>query len=176
VKKPRKPICGERRKVCDESTGASVMVQPFPTEGVLFANLNLTKPELESRVGQLPGKVRSYKLISVSLGEEGLLQQEGSGPSYQGGCLTLCTCQRVFRAEKRTPKSGWTTGGWPGSPAPSSAGAPGCSTWRRRGGCTPPRQNCGRPCPASFGRPSQRGGIALATCTNSACLHVRGAG
>jgi hypothetical protein len=110
VKRPSKAVCGERRKPCEEPTGATGLVQPFPTEGVLFANLDLTKPELESRLGQLPGKVRSYKMTSVSV-DEGLLQQWGSGPNYQGGCLTLCTCAHKIRAEKRNPEE-WLHDWW----------------------------------------------------------------
>jgi hypothetical protein len=50
-------------------------------------------------------------MISVSLDDEGLLQQEGSGPNFQGDRLTQCTCQRIIRAEKKNPKE-WLDGWW----------------------------------------------------------------
>ena len=59
--------------------GATAAVQLFPTEGPLFGKLNLSKPELQRLIGGLGGKARSYKMISVSPDEAGLLQQEGQG-------------------------------------------------------------------------------------------------
>ncbi|HKI35736.1 MAG TPA: hypothetical protein VKA46_28025 [Gemmataceae bacterium] len=106
--RPAKPTdkvtCGERRKCVPDDAGAMALVQPFPTEGQLFDNLDWPKPELERLIGGLPGKVRSYKMISVWPDEIGLLQQRGSGPNYQGGCLTLCTCRHEIRAEKTNPQ------------------------------------------------------------------------
>ncbi len=112
--RPGKPTvpCGELRKCVPDDTGATALVQPFPTEGQLFDNLDLSKADLEERrIGWLPGKVRSYKMTSVALDEAELLQQEGSGPNYQGGCLTLCTCQCVFRAEKKNSEE-WLDDWW----------------------------------------------------------------
>jgi hypothetical protein len=105
-----KPDCGNVRKPCDGSARTDGQVQPFPTEGELFNNLDITKTRLERRIGRLPGKIRSYKMTSVSV-EEGLLQQSGSGPNYQGGRLTLCTCAHKIRAEKRNPKE-WLHDWW----------------------------------------------------------------
>jgi hypothetical protein len=93
--------CRQQRDCTPDIPAAVSHFQPFPTEGPLFHNLDLQKPELQRRIGHLPGKVRSYKMTSVGLNESGLLQQEGSGPNFQGGYLTLCTCQFIFRAEKR---------------------------------------------------------------------------
>jgi hypothetical protein len=104
-------VCGERRICGQDDAGETATVQPFPAEGALFDNLDLSKAALERRVADLPGKVRSYKMISVSRDETGALQQEGSGPNFQGGCLTLCTCQCVFRAEKRNPDE-WLDDWW----------------------------------------------------------------
>jgi hypothetical protein len=90
-------VCGERR-----SCGAddAEPVQPFPTEGELTGNLDLCKPELRSRIGGHPGRVRSYKMISVYINNQGRLEHYGSGPNFQGGCLTLCTCAHQIRTEK----------------------------------------------------------------------------
>lgn len=108
--KSQASVCGDR-SACDRVEHDVATIQPFPTHGELFDNLDLSKTALARRVADLPGKVRSYKMISVSRGETGALQQEGSGPNFQGGCLTLCTCQCVFRAEKRNPDE-WLDGWW----------------------------------------------------------------
>src|SRR2546423_932525 len=50
----KKPDCGERRSCVPDDAQA---VQPFPTEGVLFDNLDLRKPELNERIGGHPGAV-----------------------------------------------------------------------------------------------------------------------
>lgn len=83
--------------------------QHFPTEGVLFGNMDLRKPKLNDCIGGLPGTVRSYKMTSVDPDEDGLHRHYGSGPNFQGGCLTLCTCAHQIRAEKKH------TGEWEGS-------------------------------------------------------------
>src|SRR5207244_9200237 len=35
------------------------------------------------------------------------LQQTGSGPNFQGGCLTLCTCKGQMRSGLRPPPTNW---------------------------------------------------------------------
>ncbi|WP_145233790.1 hypothetical protein [Urbifossiella limnaea] len=67
---------------------------------MLFDNMDLRMPELQSRIGGRPGKVRSYKMISVYVDDQGRLEHYGSGPNFQGGCLTLCTCAHQIRTEK----------------------------------------------------------------------------
>jgi hypothetical protein len=109
VKKPDPAVCGERRSCVPDDS--ALVVQPFPTEGELFDNLDLQKSDLEERIGEHPGKVRSYKMISITLDDEESLQQEGSGPNFQGGCLTLCTCAHQIRAEKTQPGE-WQEDWW----------------------------------------------------------------
>lgn len=79
------------------------MFQPFPTSGPLFDNLNKTQQELRATIGGASGgasgKVRSYKMTSVQL-RDGQFGQEGCGPNFQGGRLTLCTCMHRVRAER----------------------------------------------------------------------------
>lgn len=99
-------VCGERRSCVPDD---APVIQPFPTEGVLFDNLDLRKSDLENRIGDHPGKVRSYKMTTVCPDDRGQFEQYGSGPNFQGGCLTLCTCAHQIRAEKRNP------GDWNGS-------------------------------------------------------------
>ena len=98
AEKPEPVVCGERRLCVPDDAQT---VQPFPTEGVLFDNLDLRKPDLEDRIGKHLGTVRSYKMISVYPDDRDQLEQHGSGPNFQGGCLTLCTCAHQIRAEKK---------------------------------------------------------------------------
>src|SRR5713101_3442970 len=108
AKKPGPVDCGERRSCVPDD---APVVQPFPTEGVLFDNLDLRKPDLEERVGEHAGKVRSYKMISVYRDERGQFEQYGSGPNFQSGSLTLCTCRHEIRAEKTDPTE-WLEDWW----------------------------------------------------------------
>ena len=92
AEKPVKPICrppkptvpcGERRKCVPDYDGATALVQPFPTAGPLFGKLNLPKPELQRQIGGLGGKVRSYKMISVSLDERGCFSRKGQARTFK---------------------------------------------------------------------------------------------
>lgn len=76
--------------------------QPFPKHGdPLFKNLDLGKTELAERIPERSdcrfGRVYAYILTTVIL-DQGTLQQTGTGPNFQGGCLTLCTCKHRMRA------------------------------------------------------------------------------
>jgi hypothetical protein len=114
--RPTKPTnpCGGQQKCVTDDAWATARFQPFPSEGTLFNNLDLPKPELERLIGGLPGQVRSYKMISVWLDDIGQLRQYGSGPNFQGGYLTLCTCRHEIRAEKVNPQEwcGWWFAGF----------------------------------------------------------------
>jgi hypothetical protein len=90
--------CGKRPSCSPDDTAGT---QLFPTKGYLFDNLDLTKSDLERRIGHLTGQVRFYTLNSIKEDGAGLLQQTGSGPNFQGGELTLCTCVPHIRAEPR---------------------------------------------------------------------------
>jgi hypothetical protein len=100
-----KPVCRPSKKADKRPTCVpkdTTLFQPFPTEGVLFDNLDLRKSDLGDRIGGCPGKVRSYKMISVYQDDLGQFEHYGSGPNFQGGCLTLCTCAHQIRTEKKT--------------------------------------------------------------------------
>jgi hypothetical protein len=77
-------------------------VQPFPRDGVLATNLNLTYSQLAKRVGKASGAAYSYVVTSVgtSVGMDGKIrfEQHGSAPNFQGGRLTLCTCKHQMRS------------------------------------------------------------------------------
>lgn len=87
-------------KAIQNQLDKTVPFQPFPTTGPLFDNLDLSKTELAERIDRLPGGLHSYTMTSVWRDGIGLLEQRGSGPNYQGDCLTLCTCAHQIRAGK----------------------------------------------------------------------------
>lgn len=97
--KPFKQVCPPAKKP-----------QPFPTKGVF--NLDLRKADLEDRIGEHQGKVRSYKMTSIYLDDQGhQFEHWGSGPNFQGGLLTLCSCAHQIRAEKKDPNE-WLEDWW----------------------------------------------------------------
>ena len=75
-------------------------VQRFPTEGVLYRNANLPLLDLRSELRNVQDKARSYSVTSVTLrnSEPPSFEQTGSGPNFQGGVLTLCTCKHQMRS------------------------------------------------------------------------------
>lgn len=71
--------------------------QPFPKKGKLKANMNLSLSELKQRMNKSGGEqVRSYIVTTVDWKEDSLAQY-GSGPNFQGGLITLCTCKHMMR-------------------------------------------------------------------------------
>src|SRR5262245_52196061 len=107
------PHCGRRQR-CEPDNSREELAQPFPAEGLMCKNLDLTKPGLQRRIGEIPGQVRAYKMMSVDFDDQGQLQHWGSGPNFRGGCLTLCTCRHEIRAEKQDPNEwrGWWFAGF----------------------------------------------------------------
>ena len=76
-------------------------VQPFPTNGVLAENLNLTYSKLAKRIGKPREAAYSYivkSVESVNLDDRVCFEQHGSAPNFQGGRLTLCTCKHQMRS------------------------------------------------------------------------------
>jgi hypothetical protein len=71
--------------------------QPFPQEGKLFENSNLPLTALRQRTDSEQDVVYYYVIASVS-NEEGRFVQWGSGPNFQGGAITLCTCKHLMRS------------------------------------------------------------------------------
>lgn len=94
-----KPLPGTKNSPICYPFGSSY--QPFPTDGILSENMNLTKTEILANI-ETAGSLRggySYILSSVKFSpvHRGF-RQHGSGPNFQGGYLTLCTCKRRMRA------------------------------------------------------------------------------
>ena len=71
--------------------------QALPTTGKLAENLNMRPGELSERLDPFRSSaVYSYVVDTVQY-EEGLLYQTGSGPNFQGGLVTLCSCKHKMR-------------------------------------------------------------------------------
>jgi hypothetical protein len=83
--------------------------QAIPARGLLAENLNLTLPELAKRVCKAEGAAYSYVVRSIKMDTSGEhFEHYGSGPNFQGGLLTLCTCKHQMRTSL-------DCGGWAGT-------------------------------------------------------------
>ncbi len=77
----------------------SAPVQPFPVNGLLAKNLNLSYPQLSKRLRKRRCGAYSYVVKSVALNRNSCsFEHHGSAPNFQGGLLTLCTCKHQMRA------------------------------------------------------------------------------
>jgi hypothetical protein len=105
----RKGHCAFRKadKQCSSrSVRDNQMVQPFPSNGPLRRNLGLPLAGLKEKIKSDQNKVYSYVLMSVEIDHTyATFQQRGSGPNFQGGALTLCTCKHRMRAS--LPSDDW---------------------------------------------------------------------
>jgi len=70
--------------------------QQFPTTGVLSQRLDVGKARLTQMIECESDAVYGYVMSTVVL-ESGHLQQTGTGPNFQGGHITLCTCKHRMR-------------------------------------------------------------------------------
>jgi hypothetical protein len=78
--------------------------QPFPSDFRLDTSLE----ELRSLVVTSSAKAYSYVLTTVVFDERRTaFQQTGSGPNFQGGRLTLCTCKHQMRCGLPLPLKNW---------------------------------------------------------------------
>ena len=91
---------------CATSNGAETDFQPFPRTGRLKKALDLNLPTLRKRLTRETGDVHPYVVATIHY-ENGRFSQTGSGPNFQGGLITLCTCKHRMRS--------WhTSDEWPG--------------------------------------------------------------
>jgi hypothetical protein len=81
-----------------------MLYQPFPTTGVLFQHLDLNKSQLAGLTGGESDAVYAYIMSSVVLDGD-TLRQKGTGPNFQGGYITLCTCKHRMRTS--LPSDEW---------------------------------------------------------------------
>ena len=70
--------------------------QPFPSKGKLSDNSNLSLETLRGSLSSERTVVYRYVITSVH-NEGGRYLQRGSGPNFQGGMVTLCTCKHRMR-------------------------------------------------------------------------------
>lgn len=85
---------------CQPNNGIQ-MVQLFPNNGILARNIGLPLPKIKTTLGGRQGIAYSYIVRSVKFNRETTrFEQHGSGPNFQGGCLTLCTCKHRMRASR----------------------------------------------------------------------------
>jgi len=62
--------------------------------------MNLSLPSLRKAVGRVDGDVYCYVVATVVYDGE-RFRQPGSGPNFEGGCTTLCTCKHWMRSYRR---------------------------------------------------------------------------
>jgi hypothetical protein len=75
-----------------------VLCQPFPSSGVLASNLDLDLRVFRDALsGVGSGHIVSYIVRSTEK-VDGCHCQRGSGPNWQGGLITLCTCRHDIRS------------------------------------------------------------------------------
>ena len=79
---------------CDK--GKQSDYQPFPVSGSLAKNSNLCLRRLARAVTKEDATVYCYMIKSVK-NDNGSFRQQGCGPNWQGGLITLCTCKHYMR-------------------------------------------------------------------------------
>jgi len=73
--------------------------QPFPQKDILSKNLNLNHHKLRDRLGDDDGIIYFYVMTSI-IRKNGMMVQKGTGPNFQGGYISLCTCKHFMRCFK----------------------------------------------------------------------------
>jgi hypothetical protein len=88
--------------------------QPFPDSGSLKKNSNLNLNRLKRLVKQEDAIVYCYIIKSVKKDKKNndIFRQEGCGPNWQGGLITLCTCKHRMRTlfSSKDWKEKWIAG------------------------------------------------------------------
>ena len=72
--------------------------QAIPSQGRLTRNLNLSLEALSERIAPFQQNTVYFYVVSTVKRRKGRLYQKGSGPNFQGGLLTLCSCKHYMRA------------------------------------------------------------------------------
>lgn len=73
-----------------------MLYQPFPMTGVLSRHVDLGKTRLAEMIEGQSDAVYAYVMSTIVL-DGGQLVQTGTGPNFQGGYITLCTCKHRMR-------------------------------------------------------------------------------
>jgi hypothetical protein len=77
--------------------------QSFPISRPIRLDCGLA--ELRRQVAGLGGDCYAYIVGTVKMNASGEFSQEGSGPNWQGGRITLCTCKHYMRTFKGAPEA-----------------------------------------------------------------------
>jgi hypothetical protein len=85
--------------------------QPFPQCGALADRLNLSAAKLGQALSPSCAVVYCYIIATVEQ-RDGRFIQRGSGPNFQGGRISLCTCKHRMRTYKdaRAWEGAWIAG------------------------------------------------------------------
>ncbi len=83
--------------------------QPYPKTGPLLLNLNLDLEKLKAKLTNERGQFHAYVVDTLDI-RNGEYCQRGTGPNFQGGVLTLCTCKHKLRASPNVQKGTWMAG------------------------------------------------------------------
>jgi len=73
--------------------------QPFPRRGALADRLNLSADDLREALSPSCAIVYCYIIATVEQRDDRFIQR-GSGPNFQGGRISLCTCKHLMRTYK----------------------------------------------------------------------------
>ncbi|MCL4339987.1 MAG: hypothetical protein JRN37_04180 [Nitrososphaerota archaeon] len=77
------------------------------SDGEFFNKIDVTKGELERKLEKYKAEeVYAYIVQSVEYDGSKFLQA-ATGPNFEGGIITLCTCKHRMRASSRKVKEGW---------------------------------------------------------------------
>ena len=78
----------------------------MPTSGMIGKHIDWSLSEIKATLRKADGIAYSYVLTTVEFNhDEHRFEQHGSGPNFQGGRLTLCTCKHQMRSRRST--DGW---------------------------------------------------------------------
>lgn len=73
----------------------------MPSSGPLFGTMNLDFGSLTEQIGVIEGEDIVYcYIVRTVTSRDGWFVQTGSGPNFQGGLITLCSCKHRMRTSK----------------------------------------------------------------------------
>lgn len=76
---------------------SGVDYQEYPSKGILYENMNLSFNEFKGIIENIDSLIYSYVLTTVDFADNKFIQQ-GCGPNFQAGLITLCTCKHYMRS------------------------------------------------------------------------------
>ena len=82
----------------------------MPRQGTLAQNLNLEREELLGQLAPFMKDTVYYYVVDTVEYENGRLHQTGSGPNFQGGLITLCSCKHLMRTYPEVVPRVWVAG------------------------------------------------------------------